>query len=312
MRTSPSRAAWSCAISALSLARNSFSLTICCRSRNSLSGACPRSRTLSELVLQVHVALGERVAWDLGLLGQSDDRQGAVGVGSGPRPGCGPWRRGCGRVRSGRGSWGALRRGDAGAVVFVGGPSEPVGVVAQAVADGIGQTVSPLLQDGGPLAKMFGVVVGACDVRAGGHAAVQAGTVVVRVAATEGSAPHDANYPSQGLAPAPVGPSSAGRSRLASFAPWSPMNGESVVTGRCSWPVWATTALNGKWSGPLRVPGPGSVEPDDESYIVHAVEFAECSHHPPDGSPVGFVSCDPVVALRAGAACLLPVSGGEL
>ncbi|WP_345650296.1 hypothetical protein [Streptomyces tremellae] len=38
-----------------------------------------------ELVLEVQVALGERVARELGLLGQCDDRQGSVGVFRHPR-----------------------------------------------------------------------------------------------------------------------------------------------------------------------------------------------------------------------------------
>jgi hypothetical protein len=54
-------------------------LTTCWRRRISESGVCPRALTC-EVVLEVRVTLGERVARKAGFLGQGDDRQRAVGV----------------------------------------------------------------------------------------------------------------------------------------------------------------------------------------------------------------------------------------
>jgi hypothetical protein len=76
---------------------------------------------LVELVLQVGVPLGERVAGNAGLKGQRDDGQRAVGPLGGSRPGCVPSRRGSARARRVReSSSGVLSGSDAGAVVLVG------------------------------------------------------------------------------------------------------------------------------------------------------------------------------------------------
>ena len=101
---------------------------------------------LVELVLQVGVPLGERVAGDICLDGERDDGQRAVGpLGSAGQDAV---HRGAdpGRARRVRGSCGSPGGGDPGAVVLVGLLAEPGGTGAQPVSDGLGDVSSLAFQ----------------------------------------------------------------------------------------------------------------------------------------------------------------------
>jgi hypothetical protein len=69
--------------------------------------------------------------------------------------------------------------------VFVGQLTEPCGVGAEAVADGLRGVLGLGFDDGGPLAELDGLLVGAGDIAAAGDAPVEAWGVPDAVAVAE-------------------------------------------------------------------------------------------------------------------------------
>ena len=164
-----------------------LSLAMVARSRaSSLVVRAAFPDALVELVLQVGVPLGERVAGDAGLDGERDDGQRAVGPLGGAcqdavHRGADPVALVGSAVMPASSSG-----GDAGAVVLVGQLAEPGGAGAEPVADGLRDVRGLAFEGERALAELGGLLVGAGDVAAAGDAAVEAGRVPHPVAVAEG------------------------------------------------------------------------------------------------------------------------------